>query len=188
VIRKVFTGTFDEYMKHQAEKTCDPSTVEKINRHRAGRVEWFRNRFCEIQRGNALCLGARYGEEVEALRSLGFVARGIDLVERPPLVNYGDMNDPIPQAYSLIYTNAFDHCWEPEQFLKNIHGGLRDEGLFVLHFRGDGQAGRFETIAWEFPIDVYDFVWDNGFKVIEFNRFPEFFGLTHECIAEKSVR
>ena len=138
---------YTEYLMKQAEKAQLARVRRKFLSRRTTRVAWFRERFNALQPGSAVCLGARYGEEVEALNALGWTAHGIDLNEYPPWVQRGDMNAPLVGEYDLIYSNAFDHCWDPKSFLQNIHDALGLGGIAMLHL-SDGQPGEYETIEW----------------------------------------
>lgn len=160
MIRKLFAGTYADYLLLQASKATEPKFREQITADRMKRVDWFLNRFksaLEWRKGTAICLGARYGEEVEALQSLGWDAHGIDLLEYSPWVFPGDMNEPITDHYDLIYTNAFDHCWEPAAFIDNILNALTPDGLVMLHI-STGKAGQFETQEWDSIRDVVSLI------------------------------
>ena len=71
---------------------------------------------------NALCLGARTGQEVVALQERGIDAIGIDLVPCKPYVIVGDIHDLKYEdaSYDFMYTNIFDHCFYPEKFCQEI--------------------------------------------------------------------
>ena len=90
-------GDYAAYLADQRAKTLAPETRARFADRRAGRVTSFRRQFEHLLAGlppalPAVCLGARYGEEVEALRSLGHDAIGVDLVEHPPLVTEADFH------------------------------------------------------------------------------------------------
>lgn len=178
MIRTRFHGTYAEYLAKQAYKTANADFRSEIEAKRSERVLWFRDRFAALRErrgGKALCLGARYGEEVEALRGLGWRATGVDLVAYPPWVEQGDMNNPPAEKYDLVYTNAFDHCWNPGQFIANSLYALNRGGSLVLHI-ASGPPGEYETVEWDSVEDVANLIRAAG--VVTFvGHFAEFYGL-----------
>ena len=170
------TGSYTDYLANQAGKAKLPSTVVKLG-DRAKRVAWFKSRFASA-RGSFLCLGARFGEEVEALWSLGCSAQGVDIECYRPWVEAGDMNGDIPGC-DFVYTNAFDHCWEPRSFLANIR---RAASGLMLHL-SNGVAGSYETVEWDRIQDVTDMLRECGFHVDTVEKIKPFHGLCYEVFA-----
>jgi SAM-dependent methyltransferase len=84
---------------------------------------------------NALCLGARTGQEVFVLKELGLDAIGIDLVDNPPLVIEGDVHNLKFEdvSYDFIFSNIFDHVLYPEKFVSEIKRVLKPGGHCLLH-------------------------------------------------------
>ncbi|KAG6573674.1 hypothetical protein SDJN03_27561, partial [Cucurbita argyrosperma subsp. sororia] len=142
-IRPGYTS-YDQYIKKQLNKTLDPK-LRKIWTTR----DWDRkirvfSRFFEGLKGEglispeskALCIGARVGQEVEALRRVGVSnSIGMDLVPYPPLVIHGDFhNQPFGnEAFDFEFSNVFDHALFPEQFVAEIERTLKPGGVCVLH-------------------------------------------------------
>uniref|UniRef100_A0A803L0Z9 Methyltransferase type 11 domain-containing protein n=1 Tax=Chenopodium quinoa TaxID=63459 RepID=A0A803L0Z9_CHEQI len=84
----------------------------------------------------ALCIGARVGQEVEALRRVGVSdSIGIDLVPCPPLVIHGDFHkQPFEdETFDFEFSNVFDHALYPEKFVREIERTLKPAGVCVLH-------------------------------------------------------
>lgn len=178
MIRSRFNGTYAGYLAQQAAKAADPKFRNGLEAKRGERVLWFREKFSPLREcgnGRAICLGARYGEEVEALRGLGWDARGIDLAEYPPWVEYGDMNEPPQGKFDLVYSNAFDHCWNPWQFVTNCVCSLNPGGFLVLHI-ASGPPGEYETLEWDSVCDVAGLVKTAGILCFV-GRFEKFYGL-----------
>nr|AAX23760.1 hypothetical protein At1g24480 [Arabidopsis thaliana] len=83
-----------------------------------------------------LCLGARVGQEVEALKRVGVNdSVGMDLVPYPPLVVKGDFHhQPFDdETFDFEFSNVFDHALYPDKFVGEIERTLRPGGLCVLH-------------------------------------------------------
>lgn len=177
MIRRRVTGDYEAYLKKQASKAALPSTRDLCWPNRAERVAWFINRFAalKLSPGTAICLGARYGEEVEAMRFLGWNATGIDLTACPPWVEAGDMNAPLAAPVDLIYSNAFDHCWQPDKFAARILAGLKPGGKFMLHI-ASAPPGEYETVEWDSVQDVADLF---GASAVPMD---EFYGLDTEIV------
>uniref|UniRef100_A0ACD5ZZW5 Uncharacterized protein n=1 Tax=Avena sativa TaxID=4498 RepID=A0ACD5ZZW5_AVESA len=144
--------SYDDYLRHQLNKTLDP----RLRRVWATR-DWRRKvdafaRFFEALRAEgllsdasrALCVGARLGQEVAALRLVGVRdAVGIDLAPAPPLVLRGDFHaQPFGDGvFDFEFSNVFDHALYPDRFAAEIERTLRPGGVAVLHVavhrRGD---------------------------------------------------
>ena len=132
---------YEEYLELQKLKTNDSTRIErwktlewdfKLN----GFVKMFK-RHSDILKNcnNSLCLGARTGQEVAALMSLGLESIGIDLVEFPPYTIMGDIHE-LPfdnMSFDLAFTNIYDHILYPERFAEQCSRVLRDKGYLILH-------------------------------------------------------
>ena len=96
---------------------------------------------------------------------MGKKAIGIDIVPNPPLVVKGDFNNLKykDKKFDMVYTNAFDHAWDPDIFFKNVYRVLKDDGLFVIDvFPGEGNFSGYEVIFVEKAEDVKDFLVKSG--------------------------
>ena len=132
------------YVQHQKKKTTNPEKISvwkneewdiKLN----GFKEIF-SRYIDIidLQGKCIGLGARTGQEIAALRELGFLdATGVDLVPFPPYTIEGDFHN-LPftdQSVSFIYSNAVDHVRVPELWAKEIHRILLPGGYLLLNLQ-----------------------------------------------------
>ncbi|KAJ8758847.1 hypothetical protein K2173_002626 [Erythroxylum novogranatense] len=142
-IRPGFT-TYDAYIQRQLNKTLNPKLRETwLTRDWGRKVRVFAT-FFEVlkQKGllfnesKALCIGARVGQEVAALRLVGVGdSVGIDLVPYPPLVIKGDFHQqPFHDGtFDFEFSNVFDHALYPEKFVGEIERTLKPGGVCVLH-------------------------------------------------------
>ncbi|TKW09256.1 hypothetical protein SEVIR_6G082100v4 [Setaria viridis] len=144
--------SYDDYLRHQLNKTLDPR-LRRVwaTRDWRRKVDAFARAFSSLQRqgllrnaSRALCVGARLGQEVAALRQVGVAdAVGIDLAPAPPLVVRGDFHaQPFDDAtFDFEFSNVFDHALYPDRFAAEIERTLRPGGVAVLHVavhrRGD---------------------------------------------------
>ena len=140
--RKKFEN-YEEYVKFQKEKTEDP-----IRREKWLGEEWDLklNGFSDLFNSHkdlisdckkALCIGARTGQEVVALRNMDIDAIGIDLVECPPHVIEGDMHDlPFPDNhFDMVFSNVFDHSLYPTKKAEEIERVLSKDGVIILQLQ-----------------------------------------------------
>lgn len=135
--------SYKEYLEHQAEKAKVKRYKQKLLAAREERLVWFVEQFKFLKNhglhktSEIVCLGARYGEEVQALRSLGLKkAIGYDLISYPPYVEIKDMNVYVQEApadsLDLVYTNAIDHCYNLEEFIGHL--GRISRKYILIHF------------------------------------------------------
>lgn len=152
---------YEEYIKHQSSKL--EKIYERLLEKENEDFEEFCRRFqlCQKEFDQAgvrsvLCLGARLGTEVKALHTLGYFAIGIDLNpgSENPYVLFGDFHNIVfpERSVDAIYTNAFDHVYDPERVVHEIRRLLRPGGLFVLDqlegFQEGFIPGEFESFHW----------------------------------------
>ena len=134
--------SYDDYIKHQKSK-ADYGTLlrEKLlGEFWEPNCAGFRLNFKPYEEilstcKNALCIGARVGEEVFVLRELGLDAIGIDLVDNPPLVIKGDCHDLSFEGENcdFIFSNIFDHVLYPDKFISEIERVVKPGGYCLLH-------------------------------------------------------
>ncbi|KAK8522545.1 hypothetical protein V6N13_115512 [Hibiscus sabdariffa] len=150
-IRPGYTN-YDAYIRRQLNKTLNPK-LRKIwtTRDWDRKINVFSKFFDELKRENllsnsskSLSIGARVGQEVEALKRVGVAdAIGIDLVPFPPLVVKGDFhNQPFRNdTFDFEFSNVFDHALYPTKFVAEIERTLKPGGVCILHValsrRGD---------------------------------------------------
>jgi len=135
--------TYQDYLSHQKEKTLNPAKREKwLSEEWEIKLNGFRevfNRYNDILKTSkkALCLGARTGQEVQALRDMGIDAIGIDLVPYEPLVIEGDIhNIAFPdESFDFVFSNSFDHALHPDKVVSEIERVLKREGYALLQLQ-----------------------------------------------------
>ena len=161
---------YEEYLNHQKSKlkNVESSLKGSFDRRYNNFYEGFK--YLKIKKKSAiLCLGSRDGAEVKALRDLGHLAIGIDLIfpQNNIFTHYGDFqNIPYPKkVFDLAYTNCFDHIQSPPKFLKEVARILDDEGVFIVDLTLGYDVN--ESFAMEnFKIGI-DLIKSNGFNFDE---------------------
>ncbi|KAI0493394.1 hypothetical protein KFK09_023510 [Dendrobium nobile] len=144
--------SYDDYLKLQLNKTLNPR-LRRVwaTRDWNRKISVFSRFFAELRQSGflsntsrALCVGARMGQEVAALKSVGVAdSIGMDLVPSPPLVVQGDFHSQpfANSSFDFEFSNVFDHALYPERFSREIERTLRPGGVCVLHVavarRGD---------------------------------------------------
>jgi len=132
---------------------------QAFERRRENFVEQFKTDLGQHPGHAVLCLGARDGAEVAAMRSLGLLAIGIDL-EYPDdnaFVHKGDFhNIPYPpDCFDYVYTNCFDHLFDVEKLMAEVQRIVRPAtGRFVLDLPTDGALGGYESFGWQDKSDI----------------------------------
>ncbi|MAF26133.1 hypothetical protein CL634_11275 [bacterium] len=97
---------------------------------------------------NALCLGARTGQEVFVLQELGIKnAVGIDLNDDPPLVVEGDVHSLQfdDSSFDFVFSNIFDHVLYPDKFISEIERVVRPNGYCLLHVDGSKSMDEYSA-------------------------------------------
>jgi len=148
--------SYEAYIQRQLNKTLNPKlrkiwTTRDWNR----KIPVFAKFFSELKTKNllqetskALCIGARVGQEVEALRRINVVdSIGMDLVPHPPLVVEGDFhNQPFDNdTFDFEFSNVFDHALYPQKFVAEIERTLKPNGVCVLHVALSRRADKYSA-------------------------------------------
>ncbi|CAH2033996.1 unnamed protein product [Thlaspi arvense] len=142
-IRPGYTS-YDYYIQRQLNKTLNPRLRTLwMTRDWDRKIKVFSRFFQDLKRqgllsnaSKCLCVGARVGQEVEALKRVGVSdSVGMDLVPYPPLVVKGDFHhQPFDdETFDFEFSNVFDHALYPDKFVGEIERTLRPGGLCVLH-------------------------------------------------------
>ncbi|CAH9077710.1 unnamed protein product [Cuscuta epithymum] len=149
-------SSYDKYIQRQLNKTLNPK-LRKIwtTRDWERKIEVFSAFFRDLKSegflsnsSKALCIGARTGQEVEALRRVGVSdSIGLDLVPSPPLVVRGDFHQQPFDAgtFDFEFSNVFDHALYPEKFVGEIERTLKPGGVCVLHLSVSRRADKYSA-------------------------------------------
>ena len=140
---QIKNNSYQDYLDHQKEKTLDPKRRAKwLGEEWSIKLNGFNEIFRQHKNlvsvcNNALCVGARTGQEVQALRDINIDAIGIDLVPHPPLVIEGDMhNMPFSNnEFDFVFSNCFDHSLYPEKFISETKRVLKPGGFVLFQFQ-----------------------------------------------------
>lgn len=165
---------YEDYLAHQKAKL---KIVEaNLSRAYGTRLEKFVGEFSFLNTKGAvhkgapiLCLGARDGVEVEALRNLGFLAIGIDISipEENCYVHFGDFQKiPYPdRVFEVVYTNCLDHAFDLKKIFSEVSRVLKSGGLFVTDLPENAELGSFESIGWSDDQKIIDSLIELGFNL-----------------------
>lgn len=143
--------SYKEYLAHQKEKTFNPEKRKKwLGQEWEIKLNGFKKVFGRYKNilktcKKALCLGARTGQEVQALCDMGIDAIGIDLVPCEPLVMEGDIHN-IPfsnESFAFVFSNVFDHALYPDKFISEIERVLKCRGYSLLQFQIEIQQDEY---------------------------------------------
>ncbi|KAK9060209.1 hypothetical protein SSX86_020913 [Deinandra increscens subsp. villosa] len=154
-IRPGYTS-YDSYIHHQLQKTTNPK-LRKIwtSRDWDRKIRVFTHFFNRLKRekllsnsSKALCVGARVGQEVEALKRVGVNdSVGLDLVPYPPNVIKGDFHfQPFDdRTFDFEFSNVFDHALYPDKFVGEIQRTLKPGGICVLHVAVSRRSDKYSA-------------------------------------------
>jgi len=136
---------YDQYVEHQKKKTEDPVRRKKwLNEEWDLKLNGFKEIFSNLlessvlkKKQRALCIGARTGQEIVALRDLDLEALGIDIVPHKDLVLEGDMHKLQfeDNSFDFVFSNVFDHSLHPEKMVSEIERVLKVDGHCLIQFQ-----------------------------------------------------
>ena len=135
---------YTKYIEKQSEKTLDPTRRKKwLGEEWQLKIDGFKNEFSKFKdyltsEKTCLCLGARTGQEVVALKELGVEnSIGIDIVPHDPHVIKGDIHnlDFEDETFDFIYTNIIDHSINPKKMISEVERVLKTDGIFLLQIQ-----------------------------------------------------
>jgi SAM-dependent methyltransferase len=168
---------YSSYISLQKEKTEDPVRRKKWQSALKENTKKFLPTFKQYddilsghKEENVYCLGARTGEEVLALRVLGFKKTlGTDLVPFMEHVIEDDIHDMkfADNSVGLFYTNIFDHSIDPNKFIDEAIRCLRPEGKIFLQLQLGNDLDKYGVLYIEKPEDFYDLISDKNVKIIK---------------------
>lgn len=150
--------SYEDYVKHQAAKL--ETVVDRLKANADAALDGFRKRFSLapeiVGLKTALCLGARLGQEVQALIERGMFAVGVDLNpgEKNPYVVTGDFHQLqfADESVDLVYTNVLDHVFDLARLVKEVERVLRPGGVFLVDVVKGYEEGfypdEFEAMHW----------------------------------------
>ncbi len=150
-------ASYEEYVEHQKQKIIEIMkayggfSLRVLLRQRLD--FWKRFRVIDLPSdAKILCLGARFGTEVEVLRDMGYAnALGTDLEPGPenPYVVPGDFMkvDAAVGSIDMIYCNAVDHAYNLPDFFKEHARILKTDGLAIYDIAMTA-PGAFEAVHW----------------------------------------
>jgi len=158
--------SYESYIAKQIEKTSNPSVIQALQNDADVRFLRFKEYFeaCGLLEfmppapdSFVLCLGARLGGEVRALRELGYERSiGVDLHPLSDLVEVGDFQNLKYDdcSFNGVYSNSLDHCYDLKTVLSEAERVLKPEGIMIFNLGMRAGMGEYETIIIESPEEV----------------------------------
>ena len=152
---------YEDYIDFQSQKTLDPEKRKKwLGEEWNLKIEGFKREFSKFgnhlnKETKALCIGARTGQEVVALKEMGVEdAIGIDIVPHLPNVIKGDMHnlDFEDETFDFIYTNIFDHSIDPKKMMSEMERVLKVGGHIFLQCQVGIDQDKYTESIIEDPI------------------------------------
>jgi SAM-dependent methyltransferase len=187
---------YGDYIDHQSKKTLNPEKREKwLNQEWNLKIDGFKKEFKKIEQWllhdiekKCLCIGARTGQEVVALKELGLKNTiGIDIIPCLPHVIEGDMHDLKYEDNSIdfVFTNILDHSLMPDKFISEIERVLKPGGVCYIQMQIGIDQDEYTEFQIQNPfydvISLFNMSYCNIFSPIERN----FAGMNFEIILIK---
>ena len=188
-------NSYDDYVKLQMSKTADPirrsvwlgkewqQKIDVFSKY----FEWLFSRY-PINRdreSRALCVGARTGQEVVALRQMKLDAIGIDLVPNEPYVIFGDFHSISFDSgyFQFVFTNVFDHAFYPDKLIEEMERVTAKNGLIVVHLSLKSKTDSFgvtEVGNLQGVLELF-----KSSKVLSSNKLKSMLGMNLEVVLQK---
>ena len=112
------------------------------------------------KKSNVLCIGARYGTEIEVFKQLGFNdITGIDIYPRSENVIKADMHNlPFSEnSFDIIYKHhSLDHSLFPKKAVKEMYE-ISKEKAFWIHTIPFNDFGKEEAIDFDSSDEIITF-------------------------------
>lgn len=130
-------GSYQKYLDDQINGRRDLKKMKDCVLLRNERVQAFNDMLKSLNASEVssyLCIGARFGEEVEAGLAYFSKCVGIDLLSYPPLVVKGDMHNLqfADESFDVIYINVLDHAYNIKKVLDEIDRVLKSKGFLIV--------------------------------------------------------
>ena len=186
---------YEDYIKFQSVKTSDPAKREKwLGDEWQSKVTGFKSEFSKFgniigEETKALCIGARTGQEVAALKEMGVKeAIGVDIVPCEPNVIEGDMHclGFEDDSFDFVYMNVLDHSINPETAMIEAERVLKVGGYLFLQCRMGEEQDQYTEITFESPIHDILTLTNTTFCVICQPIERNFAGMNFEYVFVKS--
>lgn len=189
-------SSYEEYVRHQQSKFQYLDLKDYDLKYRQQLRERLKDASFLKKGANVLCLAARQGTEVKAFHDLGCFAVGLDLnpgVENE-FVLHGDFhNVQFPsESVDVIFTNSFDHAFEPTKLIGEIRRLLKPEGKLIIEaIHGEAQETKPDQYAsfwWQHVDDLVALLGKQGFERIKQTSFQEPWPGEQVIFQKKSTR
>ena len=189
---------YQDYINFQKEKTTDPVRREKwLNAEWRSKIDGFKQEFRKVKGNLApdakiLCLGARTGQEVQALFEMGYSESiGIDIVPHPPLVIEGHIHDLAfaNDTFDMVYSNVVDHSLYPEKMISEIERVLKVGGIAFLQLQVGLNQDQYTEFVIQNPVyDLFPYFERSMCVIAGFhntNGAPNFAAMNFDCLFRK---
>ncbi len=121
------------------------------------------------RKAEVLCVGARYGTEVEVFKQMGFVnIKAFDIYPRYENVIEADMHNlPFAEnSFDIIYSHhSLDHSLFPKKAVSEMYRVSRNSAYWVHSIPFD-DFGKEEAIDFDNPDEVIDFFKEYTGKIL----------------------
>lgn len=151
------TSDYEEYKKRQWKEVDRLYELKIFSKH----IDIISKvKIKEKAETKVLCIGSRYGIEVEAFKQLGYKnIEAIDLYPRANFIIEADMHD-LPfkdNSYNIIYTHhSLDHSLFPQKAVEEMYRVSKKNAIWIHSIPFD-DFGREEAIDFDSAKEITNF-------------------------------
>lgn len=128
------TDNYDEYKRRQWKEVDRLYELKLFSKH-VEIISEFHLSEEEKKEKNILCIGSRYGIEVEAFTQLGYSKiKAIDIYPRAEFIDEGDMHNLpyLDNTFNMVYTHhSLDHSLFPKIALKEMYRVSNKNAIWI---------------------------------------------------------
>lgn len=152
----ISTDNYEEYKRKQWKSVDRIYELKLFSKH-VDLIEQLLPNISRKEKQQVLCVGARYGIEVEVFKQLGFSEiTAIDIYPRADVVIKGDMHQLSfsDNSFDVIYSHhSLDHALFPQKALDEFYRVSRNQAYWVLSIPYN-DFGPEEAIDFDSPEEI----------------------------------
>jgi hypothetical protein len=153
--------------RHKYKSYSDYDRIQKAGFYQKKNLIWankqniksicdkiLRDKYFAIEEGQGICHGVRTGKEIEWFREYlpGWEVIGTEIAESENEYIYkwdfNKQNSDWIEKFDFIYTNAFDHVYDPKETLQVWSEQLKQSGIMIIeHSSGHENATELDPFG-----------------------------------------
>ena len=164
----ISTDDYEEYKRKQWKNIDRIYELKLFSKH-VDIIEQLLPNITNLEKKKVLCVGARYGIEVEVFKQLGFSnITAVDIYPRADFIIKGDMHQ-LPfsdNCFDIIYSHhSLDHALFPQKALDQFYRVSRNNAFWVLSIPYN-DFGPEEAIDFDSPDEIKQTLDNYSHKIV----------------------